>query len=238
MSYFITKVILGAFFFLSGLGATLTMMTLMGKAEKKTSPDTLRKRHKFFGLIFFLLLLILAFMGLRYWASVGDNIPVRAVFHGILALTLMVVLVIKVAIIQFFKQFQKMAPALGLIVFSLSFVVFAITGIYYGLRALYASPAAGIAETSTLSRTQASVAEGEKIYDKLCLNCHSADRDEKKTGPSLMGVLKKDALPYTGMPATRENIKQQLIRPALTMPAFKNFTDQELSHLLSYLETL
>jgi hypothetical protein len=53
-----------------------------------------------------------------------------------------------------------------------------------------------------------------------------------------MGLLKKGSLPHTGNNATVENIKQQLIRPALTMPAFKDFSDQELADLWEYLRTL
>ncbi len=238
MTYFMTKLILGTLFFLSGLAATLTMMTLMGKAEKRTNPATLRKLHKFFGFIFFLLLLVLASMGLRHWASVGDNIPTRAVLHAVLALALIVVFLTKVTIVQYFKQFLKMAPTMGLIVFSLSFIIFAISGGYYVLRGLYSSPPVEITKTGTVAQTQVSVAEGKKIFNTLCLTCHSADSEEKKIGPSLMGVLKKDSLPYSSKPATRENIKQQLTRPALTMPAFKNLTDKELCHLFAYLEIL
>lgn len=238
MSFFVIKVILGTILFLSGLGATLTMLTLMGRAEKKTSPTTLRKLHKFFGFIFFLLLLVLAFMGLRYWASVGDEISTRAVMHGILALALFIVFFTKVAIIQYFKQFLKMAPTLGLIVFSLSFVVFVISGKYYILRGYFSSPAAEITETSTNEQIQGNVGEGKIIFDTKCLSCHSPDSEERKIGPSLMGLLKKDSLPHTGNPATIENIKQQLIRPALTMPAFKDFTDHEFTDLFAYLRTI
>jgi cytochrome c len=247
MSFFITKVILGSIFFLSGLGATLTMLTLMGKAEKKTSPITLRKLHKFFGFIFFLLLLVLAFMGLRYWASVGDDISTRAVFHAILALALFIAFFTKVAIIQFFRQFLKMAPTLGLIVFCLSFVVFVISGKFYILRAFYSAPTAEITETSTATeimetstaaKTQGRAGEGKKIFDSKCLPCHSPDTEERKIGPSLMGLLKKDSLPHTGNPATVENIKKQLIRPALTMPAFKDFTEQEVADIIVYLKTI
>ncbi len=235
MSYFIAKAILGTIFFLSGLGATLTMLLLMGRAEKKTSPATLKKLHKFFGSIFFLLLLVLAFMGLRYWASVGDNISTRAVMHAVLASALFIVFFTKVAIVQFFKQFLKMAPTLGLIVFCLSFVVFVISGKFYILRGYY-SPQ--ITETSSAFQIQGRIGEGKEIYDRLCRTCHSADSEEKRIGPSLMAVLKKDTLPHTAKPATKENIKQQLLRPAFTMPAFKNFTDQEFADLLAYLETL
>ena len=238
MSFFITKVIFGTIFFLSGLGATLTMLILMGRAEKKTRPTTLRKLHKFFGFIFFLLLLVLAFMGLRYWASVGDDISMRAVMHGILALALFIVFFTKIAIIQFFKQFLKMVPTFGLIVFCLSFVVFVISGKFYILRGYYSSPAGEIMETSTNAQIQGRTGEGNNIYDSKCLSCHSSDTEERKIGPSLMSLLKKDSLPHTGNPATVENIKKQLIQPALTMPAFKDFTEQEVADIIAYLKTL
>jgi mono/diheme cytochrome c family protein len=256
MSFFITKVILGTILFLSGLGATLTMLTLMGKAEKKTSPTTLRKLHKFFGFIFLLILLVLAFMGLKYWASVGDNISTRAVMHGILALALFIVFFTKVAIIQFFKQFLKMAPTLGLIVFCLSFIVFVISGKFYILRGFYSAPAAEITDvnsaaeieetsspiattkTSPAAQIQGRTGEGRNIFVTKCWSCHAADTEERKIGPSLMGLLKKAILPHTGNPATVENIKKQLNRPALTMPAFKDFTDQELADLFAYLGSI
>jgi cytochrome c len=238
MSFFITKVILGTIFFLSGLAATLTMLTHMGRAEKKTGPSTLRKLHKFFGFIFFLLLLALAFMGLRYWASVGDNISTRAVMHGVLALALFIVFFTKVTIIQFFKQFLKMAPTLGLIVFSLAFIVFALSGGYYVLRGLYSPGVVEITKTNTDIKIKDRSEEGKKIYETKCLSCHSPDTEERKIGPSLMGLLRKDSLPHTGNPATVENIKKQLIRPALTMPALKDFTDQEFADLFAYLQTI
>ena len=247
MSYFITKVILGTIFFLSGLGATLSMLILQGRAEKKTTPTTLRKLHKFFGFIFMLLLLVLAFMGLKYWGTVGDDISTRAVMHVVLALALIIVFFTKVAIVQFFKQFMKMAPTLGLIVFCLSFVVFVISGKFYILRGFYSSPTAEIidasssteiAEASTTIQIEGRIGVGKTIYDTKCLPCHSPDTEERKIGPSLMGLLTKDSLPHTGNPATVENIKKQLIRPALTMPAFKDFTDQEVADIIAYLKTI
>jgi cytochrome c2 len=247
MSYFVMKVILGTILFLSGLGATLTMLVLMGRAEKKASPTTLRKLHKFFGFIFFLLLLVLAFMGLKYWASMGDSLSTRAVLHAVLALALFIVFFTKVAIVQFFKQFLKMAPTLGLIVFCLSFIVFVISGKFYVMREYFSRQATEITEThSDAETTEAKsidqilsrAGEGKKMYDTKCLPCHAVDTDERKIGPSLMGVLKMDALPHTGNAATLENIKKQLVRPALTMPAFKDFTDQELADLFAYLKTL
>lgn len=238
MSFFIVKLILGTILFLSGVLATLTMLILMGRIEKKTSPTTLRKFHKFFGFIFFTLLLVLAFLGMRHWAFTGDNASTRAVLHGILALALLITLLTKVAIARFFKQFMKMVPTLGLIVFCLSFVVFVISGIFYILREYASPPTAGITEIRSEAQIQGRIEEGKKTFDRLCWTCHSPNSEEKRTGPSLMGVLKKATLPHSGKPATEENIKQQLLHPARAMPTFRNFTDQELSDLLAYLESI
>jgi len=46
MSFFIIKLILGTVFFLFGLGATLTMLILMGRTEKKASPEEKAERRR------------------------------------------------------------------------------------------------------------------------------------------------------------------------------------------------
>jgi cytochrome c2 len=98
--------------------------------------------------------------------------------------------------------------------------------------------AAGITQPSSTDKIQGRVQEGKKTYDIKCLSCHAAETDERKIGPSLMGLLKKEFLPHTGNAATVENIKIQLVQPALTMPAFKDFTDQELADLFAYLQAI
>ena len=140
-----------------------------------------------------------------------------------------------------------MAPTLGLIVFGLSFVVFALSGKFYVVQG-YFSPrpdetpetrsAAEITETSPAGQISGRPGDGKKIYDTKCLSCHAVDTDERKIGPSLRGLLERESLPHTGNAATVENIKKQLDQPALTMPAYKDFTDQELADLMAYLQTI
>ncbi|MBP1770527.1 MAG: hypothetical protein H6P96_1145, partial [Candidatus Aminicenantes bacterium] len=54
----------------------------------------------------------------------------RAVFHMVLAETLIVVLLLKILIVRFFKGFLKNAPALGMALFGLTLVVFLITAVF------------------------------------------------------------------------------------------------------------
>ena len=244
MSLFTTKLILGTIFFLLGIGATLFMLILMGRTEKKASPTFLKKLHKYFGYLFFLLLLALAVLGFDYWAALGENISTRALLHAVLALSLLIILITKILIARFYRQFLKMAPTMGLIVFCLAFVVFAISGIYYVLRVpdqpLSPEQKEEIDKLAAdiENPLQGSVGQGERIYNRLCLSCHAIDSDANKMGPSLMGLSEGNTLPHTGKLVTFENIKQQLIEPAFMMPAFKNLTDQEIADITAFLKTL
>lgn len=51
----------------------------------------------------------------------------RTVFHIVLAETLIVLLLLKVLVVRFFKGFLKNAPALGMGLFVLTLVVYLIT---------------------------------------------------------------------------------------------------------------
>lgn len=238
MSFFTTKVILGALLFLSGMGAAFTMLSLMGKTEQKTGSATLRKLHRIFGFIFFILIFVLAVMGLKYWASMGENLSTRAVIHAVLALSLLIVFLVKVIIIQFYKQFLKLAPTLGLMVFCLSFVVFIISGGYYILRKLSYPSAGEKSNRHTEVQIQGSLEQGREIFNRFCLICHATNSDENKMGPSLMGLSKNGIMPHTGKPVTFDNIKQQLFFPVLMMPAFKDLAEQEIADLTAFLKTL
>ena len=46
MSFFLIKSILALFFLASAVSAVLSMLTMMGKAEKKVSPKTLRNINR------------------------------------------------------------------------------------------------------------------------------------------------------------------------------------------------
>jgi len=52
MSFFVIKTIIAGILFIAGLFALLTMLSLMGKTERKVSPKSLRRLHKISGFIF------------------------------------------------------------------------------------------------------------------------------------------------------------------------------------------
>jgi cytochrome c553 len=239
MEFFLFKSFLGLAFLLTAFLAIGSMLALMGRAEPKISAAFLRRLHKVSGFIFLLFFVVISYFCIRYWITAGDNLSTRAVLHGVLASGLFAVLLIKILIVQFYKQLIRFAPALGMIVFCLAFVVFSTSAGFYFLRALCVKPEP--VETSSLpsSSIKGSIERGAALFIKHCSSCHYAESEEKRLGPGLKGLLQKDKLPHSGRPSTIENIKQQLLRPFLSMPSFANkLSEQDLADLLAYLKTL
>jgi mono/diheme cytochrome c family protein len=236
----LVKSVLATVFLGTGLVATLLMLTLMGRSGRTVSPAALRRLHKLFGAIFLILLLIISFCCLHYVKIAREHLSTRAIFHGVLALTLFIVLVLKILIIQFYREFMRFVPALGLTVFALAFLVYTTSGGYYFL-------VAGRATTITIERLEdapatapsADVQEGGALFAQKCSFCHSADTDDERRGPGLRALLKRQTLPSSGRPATAANLREQLLNPYGNMPSFQGrLTEKQIDALLAYLATL
>jgi cytochrome c2 len=245
MTVYLVKSIIAVVFIAFSLTAALSMLTLMGRMEKKASPDRLRRLHRLAGYLFGLLLLGLSALGIGIVVRQGDSLPLRAVIHGFIGLFLMAVLFLKVLIVRFYRQFLRLMPALGLSIFVLSLVMFSMAG-YFFLRAAASEPVPGEAifppSTSSIQNpspgVDGSVESGSSLFDRLCASCHYPDRGESKQGPGLKGLFGMESLPYSRNPVNEANIRQQLSRPALTMPSFAWLTDQDVADLIAYLKKL
>jgi mono/diheme cytochrome c family protein len=238
MSFFLLKSILASALIVSAFGAASSMFSAMGKAEKKVSPLVLKKIHKIFGWLFLMLLIPLLIMGMKHWIQLGDQASLRAVLHAVLAWGLVVTVFLKVTIVKYYKQFLRIAPSLGMLVFSLAFVVFIISAGFYFVMTLNADKTPPEVPEAAGSEIAGNAQNGASLFNALCLSCHHADSEENKIGPGLKNLFKKEKLPYSGRPATVENVKQQLIRPILTMPSFAKMTEQEMADILAFLKTL
>ncbi len=238
MSFFLFKSILAIFFLFAAIIAVITMLSLMGKAERKISAQLLRKMHRVAGFVFSGLLLLISYFCLKYWAMVGDQLSTRAVLHGVLSLTLIIILILKLSIVQFYKQFLRLVPVMGIIIFVLSFVVFNTSAGFFFLRTLGARAQSSDISESTQTPPQGSAEKGAALFENKCISCHFADKEETKHGPGLKNILKKEKLPFSKRPASIENIKKQLKTPFLTMPSFVSLSKQEIADLIAYLKTL
>jgi cytochrome c2 len=241
MSLFHIKSILAVFFLLAGLLAVLCMMALMGRAERKISAVFLRKTHKIAGAVFAVLLVVISYICIKYWAMMGDQLSLRAVIHSTLALGLIIVFILKISIVQFYKEFIRYVPVLGMIVFSLAFIVFCTSAGFFFLSSgqIAAVEKAEAEEPPPLVSAEGDSESGNLLFENKCSFCHYADRSDSKMGPGLKEVLKKETLPASGKAATPENVREQLLNPYRNMPSFKTaLTEQEIKDLLAYMATL
>jgi cytochrome c len=245
MNVYHLKAIIAFVFVAFSLMAALSMLTLMGRLEKRSRPDRLRRLHRLAGYLYALLLFGLSALGISFVVRQGDSLPLRAVVHGFIGLFLLAIFFLKLLIARFYRQFLRLAPALGLSIFVLSLVMFSMAG-YFFLRSAASRPSPGkvnfppaASSVQNLSLSAAgSVESGSSLFAGACASCHYTVREEKKIGPGLKGLFGRSSLPYSGLAVTEKNVRHQLVYPALSMPSFAGLTDQELADLIAYLKTL
>jgi cytochrome c2 len=84
----------------------------------------------------------------------------------------------------------------------------------------------------------ADAAKGKEVFEQ-CSVCHNADSDEKKMGPGLKGLFKKDKLTSTGKPMNDANVMQKINEGGNGMPGYADtLSASEKADLLAYLKTL
>lgn len=80
-------------------------------------------------------------------------------------------------------------------------------------------------------------AKGKEVFDQ-CSVCHNADSTDKKIGPGLKGLFKKDKL-VDGKKPTEANVRAKVDEGGNGMPPYKDIlSDQEKNDLIAYLKTL
>ncbi|MEI9974531.1 MAG: cytochrome c [Ignavibacteriota bacterium] len=95
--------------------------------------------------------------------------------------------------------------------------------------------AAGTA--TSLMAAKGDPAKGKEVF-ATCSVCHNADSTEKKMGPGLKGLFKKDKL-ADGKKASEANIRAQIDDGGNGMPGYKDqLDDQQKEDLVAYLKTL
>jgi len=80
-------------------------------------------------------------------------------------------------------------------------------------------------------------AKGKEVFEQ-CAVCHNADSTEKKAGPGLKGLFKKDKMVNDKKP-TEANVRARIDEGGNGMPPYKDMlSDEEKDDLIAYLKTL
>ena len=81
-------------------------------------------------------------------------------------------------------------------------------------------------------------AQGRRVYDQRCAECHYAYSSRGLRGPSLNGLFKKPFM-KSGIPANDDRVTDIILLGRAKMPAFQQkLTQQQLDDLMAYLHTL
>jgi cytochrome c len=81
------------------------------------------------------------------------------------------------------------------------------------------------------------VRKGKEVF-QLCLGCHSAESEEKKVGPSLKGLFKRNQL-RDGQPATEKIMRLLIEKGRDGMPSFsETLSPQQMDQLIAYRKEL
>jgi cytochrome c2 len=80
-------------------------------------------------------------------------------------------------------------------------------------------------------------AKGKETFEQ-CAVCHNVDTMDKKMGPSLKGLFKREKL-ANGNKVTDESVRTQINNGGNGMPAYQDMlSDDEKSDLIAYLKTI
>jgi mono/diheme cytochrome c family protein len=81
--------------------------------------------------------------------------------------------------------------------------------------------------------------KGNEVFDEQCAQCHSADSEERKAGPSLQFLFAKEKLESNGKPVNEANVRETIDKGGKGMPAFKDtLAADDKTNLIAYLKTL
>lgn len=107
------------------------------------------------------------------------------------------------------------------------------------MKRVLAVSALGVFLTAGLlpAQKKGDAAKGKEVFEQ-CGVCHSATTDEKKMGPSLKGLFKKEKL-ANGQKPSDASVTAIINKGKGTMPAFADvLSAEEKADVLAYLKTI
>ena len=102
-----------------------------------------------------------------------------------------------------------------------------------------ASTALALAGVSALAQSKGDAMRGKDVFESNCSVCHNADSTERKMGPGLKGLFKRDTL-ANKKKVSDASVLEMIEKGSPTgMPGFADqLSDQEKADVIAYLKTL
>lgn len=221
--------------------ASYTMFEIFGKTERRGNMDLLKKIHRINGKLFFIVFLTGAIACIYLLSQTKAELTPRATLHAFSAVSIFLLLCLKITFIKFYKQFYSYAKLLGIILVLLTFNLIAFSTGYSLVTANKVKNEITLQSQNQIiaKAKEGNVDNGKKLFSQLCSSCHYIDKkDFKRAAPGLQGILKEKVLPVSKKPATVENVMNQIKKPYKYMPPFNDLSDENIADLIAYMKTL
>ena len=254
--FFLKSLISLLLLFCAGL-SMYTMFEIFGRGPSVLSAGKFKKLHKASGYIYVLLFVLVSYLCIGFMMASKSELSPRALLHVALAWSVIALLILKVLFVRVYRQFYAQARTIGIVMGVMSFVLVGITGghylavsgfgkdrsvdksAYYELKGpLLRVVGTGTPSFAVIRTDRLSIERGGTLFRSRCASCHDPLSTNTIVGPGLKGLLKNPALPVSKNPATAESIRFQLRQPMGRMPSFAYLTEDEMSDLIAYLNTL
>jgi mono/diheme cytochrome c family protein/uncharacterized membrane protein YobD (UPF0266 family) len=247
---FLVKSFLSIAILLSALFAMYTMFEVFGRTEGKRDINRLKRLHRANGVFFVALYAVIAYFCLDYLLRTKAEPSPRAALHGVLALSVILLLAVKVAYVRVYRAYYNHAKTLGLLVALLALGMVATSAGYYLLVTRFGTEPPGreakpleavapaVPERIVVRTDAGSIEAGKALYMEKCFLCHDPYGTETVIGPGHKGILRRDRLPVSHRLATPENVARQLRNPYDKMPSFSYLTEEQVEELIAFLNTL
>jgi cytochrome c5 len=79
---------------------------------------------------------------------------------------------------------------------------------------------------------------GEQVFSSTCTFCHFTDTTERKVGPGLMGLFRRERLPVSGDRVSDDRVRRQIRQGSGAMPPHGHLGAADVEALVMYLKTL
>jgi len=249
MPIFLIKSFLSLVLLLLTLLAMFTMFEVLGRTEKRFNVSTLIRIHRLNGKIYFALYLIIAYFCLDFILETKADLSPRATFHGLFALAVIVLLLLKVSFVRIYRQFYGYVKIIGILIALLTFGMIGTSGGYYLLitkfgtdilfnKVIEEKKEAQEGARIVVKTDPENIKNGKELYESKCFSCHDPHSTKTIVGPGHKGILKNLLLPVSKKPATPENIAHQLKNPYKDMPSFAYLSDDDVLNIIAFLNTL
>ncbi len=125
------KSLLSIVLFILALFAMFTMFEVFGKNGKIFDTEKLKKVHRVNGIVYSLFYLLIAYFCLDFILGTKAEPSPRAALHSVFALSVIILLALKVSFVRFYRQFYNQAKIIGVLIALLTFVMIGTSGGYY-----------------------------------------------------------------------------------------------------------